>query len=820
MRGFKMAINGLVLAVAVCAGVAKAQGYSWKSVVVGGGGFVDGFVYHPAAKGVLYARTDMGGAYRLHAATGSWLPITDWIGTASDDMGVLAIALDPNDTGKVFLLTGKYTNEWSSAYGSVLASSNGGRSFTKTELHQKVGGNMDGRGSSERLAVDPNLGSILYLAGSDWDSLVSWGSPNVTVRFKGAVWKSLDGGKTFDSIKTGPTGNGMFVLLDPSSGTKGSASKVVYAGYNGANTGLWRSIDAGANWSLVPGQPAGLIPVSASFSGGDLYVSYNDAIGPNGVKGGKLMKLSTASGAWTDVSPVKDAAFGYGTASVSGQNPNMLVVSSVNRWDNEEVWLSRDGGASWSSALQSGSIDISFAPWKHIRKVHWMAALRMNPFDSTEALFGTGYGVFRTRNLTSAKPAWFAADSNLEETVAIQLVSPPVGAPVVSAMGDQGGFRHARLDKAPENPHMPDVGTTLAIDAAWGQPQFWVKAHNGANLESTHGGYSVDSAKTWISFVADPAGIQIPSDANGWKGGGGTRSIAVSADAASIVWLPIGPAAAQVSKDSGKTWKAITGGKVVATTAIPVADRTNGQILYILDPQSGTVNKSVDGGATFVAGGTIAKLDDWEAGNAGIVSVPGREGHLWAAASHSWDDAANGLYHSVNGGTTIKKIGSFTRAYKVAVGKAATGKTYPAIYVFGTLGGEEGIFRSDDSAKKWIRINDDDHRYGTIHHLAGDMNVFGRLYMGTEGRGVVYGEPEGATSVAPSVRSAPWSIRRVGDVVVGSGTLAIELVDLRGRAIRKSEIVNGAARLELAGLPRGMYVARRGGEAMRVDAVR
>lgn len=817
MRGFKMAINGLVLAVAVCAGVAQAQGYSWKSVVVGGGGFVDGFVYHPAAKGVLYARTDMGGAYRLHAATGSWLPITDWIGTASDDMGVLAIALDPNDTGKVFLLTGKYTNEWSSAYGSVLASSNGGRSFTKTELHQKVGGNMDGRGSSERLAVDPNLGSILYLAGSDWDSLVSWGSPNVTVRFKGAVWKSLDGGKTFDSIKTGPTGNGMFVLLDPSSGTKGSASKVVYAGYNGANTGLWRSADAGATWSLVPGQPAGLIPVSASFSGSDLYVSYNDAIGPNGVKAGKLMKLSTASGAWTDVSPVKNAAFGYGTASVSGQNPNMLVVSSVNRWDNEEVWLSRDGGATWSSALQSGSIDISFAPWKHIRKVHWMAALRLNPFDSTEALFGTGYGVFRTRNLTSAKPAWFAADSNLEETVAIQLVSPPVGAPVVSAMGDQGGFRHARLDKAPENPHMPDVGTTLAIDAAWGQPQFWVKAHNAANAKATHGGYSVDSAKTWIPFATQPEGIEAPSDANGWSGGGGRRSIAISADASSILWTAPKTSGAYYSKDAGATWNASTGGPGagVISTVQPVADRVNGKKLFILDQQAGKVFASLDGGVTFKTGTTtLPTLPSYGTGDGMMTATPGYEGDLWVTTG------AGGLWHSTNSGSTFGKVTGVGAAYLVGVGKAASGKTYPAVYILGIVSGTTAIFRSDDSAKTWIRINDDDHRYGTIHHLAGDMNVFGRLYMGTEGRGVVYGEPEGATSVAPSVSSTPWSIRRVGDAVVGTGTLAIELVDLRGRAIRTSEIVNGAARLELAGLPRGMYVARRGGEAMRVDAVR
>ena len=44
-----------------------------------GGGFVDGIVFHPTAKGVRYARTDMGGAYRWNGQTRRWEPLLDWV---------------------------------------------------------------------------------------------------------------------------------------------------------------------------------------------------------------------------------------------------------------------------------------------------------------------------------------------------------------------------------------------------------------------------------------------------------------------------------------------------------------------------------------------------------------------------------------------------------------------------------------------------------------------------------------------------------------------------------------------------------------------
>ncbi len=70
-----------VLQLLLAAVVAPATAATWKSVNIGGGGgFVPSVVFHPKTKGVAYARTDIGGLYRLNADD-SWTAVTDSITT-------------------------------------------------------------------------------------------------------------------------------------------------------------------------------------------------------------------------------------------------------------------------------------------------------------------------------------------------------------------------------------------------------------------------------------------------------------------------------------------------------------------------------------------------------------------------------------------------------------------------------------------------------------------------------------------------------------------------------------------------------------------
>ena len=65
----------------------------------------------------------------------------------------------------------------------------------------------------------------------------------------------------------------------------------------------------------------------------------------------------------------------------------------------------------------------------------------------------------------------------------------------------------------------------------------------------------------------------------------------------------------------------------------------------------------------------------------------------------------------------------------------------PAQYLVGVVKGQRGFFRSVDGAKSWVRIDDDAHQWGLVLQIAGDPKKFGRVYVGTHGRGVFYGDP-------------------------------------------------------------------------------
>ncbi|MCE3605593.1 hypothetical protein LXA47_18570 [Massilia sp. P8910] len=295
-------LSTIAAACALCAAAsapaaAASETYQWNSVAMGGGGFVSAVIPSKTQKGLAYARTDVGGAYRWDNTAARWVPLIDW---ASDDetglLGVESIALDPKNPAKVYMLAGiSYFNNGKTM---ILRSSDYGKTFIKTDVTAlfKAHGNGMGRQTGERLQVDPGSSNILY----------------VGTRANG-LFKSSDSGATWARVSgldvtTTPNENGIsFVALDPASVVGGAAQRIVVGvsrfGYVAPN--LYRSNDGGKTFAPVTGAPTDLMPQRvARASDGTLYVTYANGAGPHGhwaqpepMDRGQIWKYNVGSGA-------------------------------------------------------------------------------------------------------------------------------------------------------------------------------------------------------------------------------------------------------------------------------------------------------------------------------------------------------------------------------------------------------------------------------------------------------------------------------------------------------------------------------------------
>jgi photosystem II stability/assembly factor-like uncharacterized protein len=213
------------------------------------------------------------------------------------------------------------------------------------------------------------------------------------------------------------------------------------------------------------------------------------------------------------------------------------------------------------------------------------------------------------------------------------------------------------------------------------------------------------------------------------KASGG--SLAWSADGAVLLWSPGRSEGVFRSDDRGMTWTKSAGPDFRARV---VADQVNPLRFYLYHPNTGEFWASEDGGKSFAVVNEVEK----RASNI-LRTVPGREGHLWMARHGA------GLHFSRDGGRSFSKVEGVEQANAVGLGKPAPGSAEDTIFIWGQAGGgKPGVYRSTDSGKTWLRVTNDTHQYGGLANgqfVAGDRNVFGRVYMSTAGRGIAFGEP-------------------------------------------------------------------------------
>jgi xyloglucan-specific exo-beta-1,4-glucanase len=712
------------IALCVQASAQTSTPYQWDSVAIGGGGFISALVMSKTQQNLFYVRTDVGGAYRWDNSAQRWVSLMDWV--SEDETGLLgveSIALDPKDSAKVYMVAGiSYFNGGKTV---VLRSSNYGQSFAMTDVTNqfRAHGNGIGRQNGERLQVDPGSSNVLYTG----------------TRTNG-LFKSTDSGVSWSRVSalpvtTTPNENGVsFVLLDPTSISGGVAQRIFVgvSRFGSVGPSFYRSNDAGASFSPVTGAPASLMPQRAVLAGdGNMYITYANGAGPHGhwsqpepMDTGQIWKYHVASGAWTNVTP---AGFTtpFGGVSVDPNNPQRLIASTINTYMaqgdawGDHMFITTDGGATWTDVVSRGfSEDSGGVSWIDGNSIHWAGSFEFNPFNTKQAYVTSGNGVFRTLDIDAIPTHWSFFVKGLEETVPLQIVSVP-GGPLVTTIGDYDGFRHTDVTQYGAV-HTPRMGTTTGLAHAAGNPSTLVRV--GDQMY-----YTTNTGASWTQAAST----------QGAKG-----QVALNANGTVLLHNPADSSTTYRSTDFGGSWTTVAG--LSTANLRPVADMVNPNKFYAYN--NGTLLASTNAGVSFSPAGTLA------AGGTNVIrTVPGFEGHIWVPLN------GGGLARSTNSGTSFTTLANVSYCGAVGFGKAAPGASYPTLYIWGTVGGTRGVWRSTDTGASWVRVNDDAHEYGgpaNGQFVMGDMNTFGVVYMSSAGRGVLYGKPAIVTATRVRSRSS------------------------------------------------------------------
>jgi len=725
---------------------------TWTNAKIGGGGYVTGLIFHPTTANLLYARTDIGGAYRWNQSTMSWIPITDGFGAAeSFFQGAESIALDPNNDQLVYMSTGLYNS--ADATARLYISGDRGDHWTHVALPFSAGSNNGGRGMGERMMVDPNKPSILF-----------YGSRTA------GLWKSADSGLTWAQVTSlsttkmsssqlnaiGGTAMGVeLVVYDTSTKGTGSATQTIYAAISpdyvsaaGLASNLYKSADGGASWTPVTLPISGYyIPHMVRASDGLFYVAFTHGPGPGDAGPGRLYKFDGST--WTLLAST--SAGGYGSVSVFGSGATTRIALGVSgTWGNyagqQIVQLSDNDGLTWHEIEATMPHTPSGASFSG-----WVDDIEIDPSNRDHILHVHGGGVGETRDASSSTPSWSATVDGIEENAISALMTPPGGAPytVINSAGDIGTWVHTDLSKTPTEGPSSQWSNGYSADIAWSDPLYI--AGIGAINGSSSGGFgfwSGDGGKTWTSFATNAPG--------GTSNTSYTASIAVTARN-KAVWAP-NDSVPSYTTDNGASWVSTnlptlpSVGTGIGRGYHLAADRKNPNKVYAYEgggawwAGAGRVYVSTDGGHSFALSqnSVSAGLAPNNFSNTSLAINPNAEGDVWLADG-------NTVYHSLDSGATWTRLANFASimgsnawpdvqgATAVALGKPATGASYSAaVYVVGVINGVWGVYRSDDGGATWIRHNDDAHQYAGVGVMAADQNAYGRIYAGGSCRGVLY----------------------------------------------------------------------------------
>lgn len=519
----------LLLVVLLALPLSSTLALPWQTVPLGGGGFVTGLVSDPTGADI-YCRTDVGGAFKWDAANGKWNSITDLIisstnANASSLMGIPGIAVDPNNTNKIYVAAGG-TPSTSTPHG-IFASSDKGAHWTQINSSILMHGNGGYRTCGERLQVDPNNSSLLWF-GSTQDGLQkgvlssgtwSWTQvPSTSVPFGQVPPYDANGNPNH---KAGVT----FVACD-----KNAGSTIVYAGVydsvgSGSTGGVYVTTD-GTNWGKVEGISMTRPSRGQVAPNGTLYVTQSGTVG-------KLLRGGTLAA----ITPDTTTSYSYKGMAIdpNDKTGNTLYVAEASSAQYNRIWRTVTGGTGATPwVLQYRNFNnLNYARTEPDGMPcvtgYWfgsISSILVSATNSNELWVGDYFGVTRTQNAqnfgTTNGCFWYMLQKNQEETCVEYLLNAPSGPRLMVGQGDVGGYRYLDTSVRPSGAGGSTFstltgGSNPGLDFCEANNSVWARTWLPGSQNGGSGAVSNDGGVTWLPFGEITNKTVVNSGTAGWE---------------------------------------------------------------------------------------------------------------------------------------------------------------------------------------------------------------------------------------------------------------------------------------------------------------
>lgn len=721
---------------------------AWQDLRMGAGGLTSDIKGY--ADGTKLVRTDTYGGY-LYKATGSctgwgsaWTaPCWQQLVTATSmpasvvnvdttlvNVGVIELVACPSNTSVLYMAFG----------GRLFVSIDQGAHWVRTTASTNQDPNGGPKYAGPFIACDPNNPDIVY-----------FGTDTITVKSINGTAGASGGtsSATFSTIATvGTTGAiPSIIIFDPNSLVVGGVSQHLWIFTYG--TGVYETTNGGTTWTLTAGTPTTFThAIADKFS--QLWV----------VNATSTVKMYLNGTGWTTAGAIGGAKTGYGIAA----DPN-----SASKAANKLIITNDDGGLAISVNNGGAFSDSDFPETRSYvatgAQPGWLGTASQ---AAGGGIYTTSYGI----TIDASSNVWqsggisvwtvpnpavdtaltFSANAvGLEQLVTNQVFAPPGISPVV-AVWDRGVYQIKNPDVFPSVQY-PNSTSINQIEGAWGID--WAASSVGfltvaiaSNISSDVApAKSTDGGQTWNAWASNPSGFNYGS---------------LIAASTPTNWLVFSSqdslgGTLQFTTNGATSWSASTNPGCTGTISNNVnnnrqalaADRVTSGTFYVIDT-NGNVCRSTNNGATFAL--QRAGPMDGSPYRDSMQSVPGQAGHLFftpgpqPGAMHP--SSTSHLWKTTNGGGNFAPIASATllEPWKIGFGVAQPGGGgYPTLYVMAWLSGVQCICQSVDGGTTWTAINVPTsekpwalNSLDDLDWISGDMNVFGRVYVGFHGSGAAY----------------------------------------------------------------------------------